>query len=97
MLSREEAKEIIDACWGKICYEVIPKCSELSRGVFSSCPYNGGYGIDRCSAHNCNAYIKRFRFNENSTVAGFGETWFDYKPDAQAVVDKLNNTRGDAK
>lgn len=84
--SREEAKEIIDACWGKTCYRVIPPCDGYS------CPYNGGYGGDRCSGkpNSCKAFVKPFIFDEKCSVLGFGETWFDYEPDAQAVADKLN-------
>lgn len=92
-MERKEAFEILQEVWGKNCYEIIPECSELSQGVYSNCPYNGGYGIDRCSAHNCKAHIKVFRFNENNTLAGYNKTWFSNKILAEQEIARLNGEK----
>ena len=92
-MERKEAFEILQEVWNRTCYEVVPKCSESARGEFSQCPYNGGYGTDRCSTRNCKAYVKQFRFNENNTLAGYGKTWFVDKTLAEKEVARLNGEK----
>lgn len=44
---------------GETVYHIVEACP----GGIWTCPYSGGYGMDRCNKHPCGAYIEELKFN----------------------------------
>lgn len=78
--AEEQGRLVILPCKvGDKVFRVVPKCS----ASYVQCPFNGGYGIDRCN--NCDAFIQEesfylFMFED------IGETVFLTREEAKAAL-----------
>lgn len=66
---------------GDTVFRVFPKCSKS----YIQCPFNGGYGIDRCN--NCDAFIKEESFCL-SMFEDIGKTVFLTREEAEATLNR---------
>ena len=78
--AEEQGRLVILPCKvGDKVFRVVPKCS----GSYIQCPFNGGYGTDRCN--NCDAFIQEesfcfFMFED------IGKTIFLTREEAEAAL-----------
>ncbi len=80
--AEEQGRLVILPCKvGDTVFRVIPKCI----GSYIHCPFEGGYGLDRCN--NCDAFIKEesFRF---FMLEDIGKTVFLAREEAEAALMK---------
>lgn len=60
-------------------FRLVPKCS----ASYIQCPFNGGYGLDRCN--NCDAYIQEESFSL-FMFEDIGKTVFLTREEAEAAL-----------
>lgn len=78
--AEEQGRLVILPCKvGDKVFRVVPKCSRS----YIQCPYNGGFGIDRC--HNCDAFIKEESFYL-SMFEDIGKTVYLTHEEAEAAL-----------
>jgi hypothetical protein len=87
--AEEQGRLVILPCKvGDKVFRVVPKCS----ASYVQCPFNGGYGIDRCN--NCDAFIQEesfylFMFED------IGKTVFLTREEAEAALKGLKGEAED--
>jgi hypothetical protein len=80
--AEEQGRLVILPCKiGDKVFRVVPKCSRS----YIQCPFNGGYGIDRCN--NCDAFIQEESFYL-SMFENIGKTIFLTYEEAKAAMGK---------
>ena len=78
--AEEQGRLMILPCKiGDKVFRVVPKCI----GTYIQCPFEGGYGLDRC--YNCDAFVKEESFCL-SIFEDIGKTVFLTCEEAEAVL-----------
>lgn len=73
---------------GTIIYEVVPKC----KANYTSCLYQGGYGLDRCGKEPCGAFIRPVLF-KLSMLGYMNKSFFLTETKAKEALEKLQSKR----
>lgn len=86
-LENENRLIVLPVPVGTTVYEVIPPCIMTSI----MCPYNGGYGSERCKGtSHCKAYIEEVKYE----VSMYGnKSIYIHKDRAEKAVERLNGRR----
>lgn len=62
-------------------FEIVPKC----KPRWNECPYDGGYGMERCNGRKCGAYIQKRTFRLVD-LYNYGKTVFRTREEAEAKL-----------
>lgn len=86
-LEKEKRIIVLPVPVGTTVYEVIPPCKVSSM----NCPFNGGYGAERCKGYShCKAYIEAVKYE----VSMYGnKSIYIHKDMAEKAVKRLNERR----
>lgn len=85
--AEEQGRLVVLPCKvGDMVYEIVPKC----KPGWNECPYDGGYGIERCEDRKCAAYIQEGTFGFED-LYNIGKTVFLTREKAEKALEEMNN------